>query len=123
MTNVTRVDVQAYAEWLSAQTGKRYRLPSESEWEYAARAGATGARYGPLDDIAWHGGNSGGSTRAVGEKRANAWGLHDMIGNAWEWTADWYGKYSTGALVNPTGPASGSDRVFRGGGWGRSQGL
>ena len=68
--------------------GTRYRLPTESEWEYAARAGTTGARYGELDKVAWYAGNSGGRLSPVGLLSANAWGLHDMLGNVWEWTAD-----------------------------------
>ncbi len=94
-----------------------YRLPTEAEWEYAVRAGTTGARYGELDAIAWHGGNSGNQTHPVKQKAANAWGLHDMMGNVSEWCGDWYGNYPTGSVTDPTGPSSGSDHVFRGGGW------
>jgi formylglycine-generating enzyme required for sulfatase activity len=94
-----------------------YRLPTEAEWEYAARAGTTGARYGELESIAWRSGNSGGETHPVSQKAANAWGLHDMMGNVWEWCSDWSGDYPTGSLTNPTGPSSGSDRAYRGGGW------
>jgi len=97
--------------------GWEWRLPTESEWEYAARAGTTGARYGELDAIAWHDGNSGSETHAVGGKQANAWGLYDMMGNVWEWCADWSGDYPTGNVTDPTGPSSGSFRVFRGGSW------
>ena len=79
------------------------RLPTEAEWEYAARAGSTGARYGDLDQIAWYSGNSGGKTHEVGQKQANAWGLFDMLGNVWQWTADWY--------------AQGQSRALRGGAW------
>ena len=93
-----------------------YRLPTEAEWEYAARAGTAGARYRELDAIAWHGGNSGSETHAVKQKTANIWGLHDMIGNVWEWCGDWYGDYPTGSVTDPTGPNSGSLRVIRGGG-------
>ena len=115
-------DVQGFVARLNereaaAGSAARYRLPTEAEWEYAARAGTTGARYGELDEIAWWSGNSGRTTHPVGEKRANAWGLHDMLGNVWEWTADWYGDYSSGAVTDPTGPSSGSYRVYRGGGW------
>jgi formylglycine-generating enzyme required for sulfatase activity len=98
--------------------GWEWRLPTEAEWEYAARAGTTGARHGELDTIAWHGGNSGSETHGVKGKEANAWGLHDMIGNVWEWCGDWYGDYPTGSVTDPTGPGSGSFRVLRGGSWG-----
>ncbi len=94
-----------------------YRLPTEAEWEYAARAGTTGARYGELDAIGWWWGNSGSKTHPVSQKAANAWGLHDMIGNVWEWCSDWYGDSPTGSETDPTGPSSGSFRVFRGGSW------
>jgi formylglycine-generating enzyme required for sulfatase activity len=94
-----------------------YRLPTEAEWEYAARAGTAGARYGKLDAIAWHGGNSESKTHAVKLKAANAWGLHDMMGNVWEWCGDWYGNYPTGSVTDPMGPSSRSNRVSRGGGW------
>jgi len=98
--------------------GWEWRLPTEAEWEYAARAGTTGARYGELNTIAWHIGNSGSQTHPVKQKIANAWGLYDMMGNVWEWCADWSGDYSTGSVTDPTGPSSGSGRVNRGGGWG-----
>ena len=94
-----------------------YRLPTEAEWEYAARAGSAGATYGGLDEIAWHDGNSERKPHAVGGKKANAWGLYDMIGNVWEWTFDWYGSFPRGSTTDPVGPPSGSNRVFRGGGW------
>jgi formylglycine-generating enzyme required for sulfatase activity len=94
-----------------------YRLPTEAEWEYAARAGTTAARHGELDAIAWYSGNSAVQTHPVKGKQANAWGLHDMLGNVWEWCEDWYGVYPTGSVTDPTGPGSGSFRVSRGGGW------
>jgi formylglycine-generating enzyme required for sulfatase activity len=97
--------------------GWEWRLPTEAEWEYAARAGTTGARHGELDAIAWHGGNSGNETHGVKGKQANAWGLYDMVGNVWEWCGDWYGDYPTGSVTDPTGPGSGSFRVSRGGSW------
>jgi formylglycine-generating enzyme required for sulfatase activity len=96
--------------------GWEWRLPTEAEWEYAVRAGTTGARYGDLDTIAWHGGNSGSETHRVSQKAANAWGLHDMIGNVWEWCSDWSGDYPNGSVTDPRGPSSGSYRVIRGGG-------
>ncbi len=94
-----------------------YRLPTEAEWEYAARAGTTGPRYGELSRVAWHSGNSGTKTHPVGKKQANAWGLHDMLGNVWEWTWDWFGNYSSGSSTDPVGASSGSGRVSRGCSW------
>lgn len=94
-----------------------YRLPTEAEWEYAARAGTTGPRYGELDAIGWHNGNSGSEIHPVKQKAANAWGLYDMMGNVDEWCGDWYGDYPTGSVTDPSGPNSGSFRVHRGGSW------
>ena len=94
------------------------RLPTEAEWEYAARAGTTGARYGDLDTIAWYDQNSGSKTHEVGQKEPNAWGLYDMLGNVWQWTGDWYAdKYQGGNETDPKGPASGQYRTLRGGSW------
>ena len=97
--------------------GWEWRLPTEAEWEYAARAGTTGARYGELDAIGWYDGNSGSETHAVKQKAENVWGLQDMMGDVWEWCSDWSGDYPTGSVTDPTGPNSGSDRVVRGGSW------
>ncbi|MFW6724486.1 formylglycine-generating enzyme family protein [Streptomyces sp. MAR4 CNY-716] len=91
-------------EWDTAADG--YRLPAEAEWEYACRAGTTGPRYGPLDEIAWYRGNSDERIHEVGGKQPNPWGLYDMLGNAWEWCWD---------LYDPE--VYGSYRVLRGGGW------
>jgi len=95
------------------------RLPTEAEWEYSARAGSTGARYGNLDDIAWYSGNSGRKANEVGQKQANALGLFDMLGNVWQWTADWYwyDDYQPEAQSDPSGPPGRALRVLRGGSW------
>ncbi|MEK7992965.1 MAG: SUMF1/EgtB/PvdO family nonheme iron enzyme [Planctomycetota bacterium] len=98
------------------------RLPTEAEWEYAARVASQEARYGELDKIAWYARNSGGQTQPVGQKQKNAWGLHDVLGNVWEWVSDWYQEdyYKTlpSPAVDPKGPLSGKMRVLRGGSWG-----
>ncbi|MBM3734408.1 MAG: formylglycine-generating enzyme family protein [Acidobacteria bacterium] len=93
------------------------RLPTEAEWEYAARAGDPRARYGELDAIAWYDKNSREMTHPVKGLMPNRFGLYDMLGNVWEWNADWYGEYQPGAQVDPKGPARGTDRVIRGGSW------
>lgn len=113
-------DAQSFVAKLNAQNdGFKYRLPTEAEWEYAARSGTTGDYAGNLDAMAWYGANSGNKTHEVGTKQANAWGLFDMHGNVWEWCQDWYGDsyYANSPSVNPTGATSGSYRVYRGGGW------
>jgi formylglycine-generating enzyme required for sulfatase activity len=94
-----------------------YRLPTEAEWEYAARAGEAASTYGPIDDIAWHEGNSGGAVNIVKQKKANAWGVYDMLGNVWEWCADWFEDLPFTPQVDPSGPTSGSTKVMRGGAW------
>ncbi len=94
-----------------------WRLPTEAEWEYACRAGTTTRRYGDVEEIAWYGENSGGTTHAVGQKKANAWGLYDTLGNVWEWCYDWLGGYTSDAAIDPTGAETGERRVVRGGGW------
>ena len=113
-------DAQAFIRELNEResgSGYEYRLPTEAEWEYAARAGTSGIRYGELDEIAWYSANSAEKTHPVGQKEENAWGLHDMLGNVWEWTGDWYGVYPSGPVTDPEGPDSGSNRVTRGGSW------
>ena len=93
------------------------RLPTEAEWEYACRAGTTGAYGGTgrLQDMGWYADNSACDTHRVGKKQPNAWGLYDMHGNVSEWCADWYGDYPKSAVENPKGPDSGRTRVERGG--------
>jgi formylglycine-generating enzyme required for sulfatase activity len=102
------------------------RLPTEAEWEWAARGGIAAERYGPLDQIAWYRGNSNGKTHAVGQKEPNPYGLYDMLGNLWEWVADWYAPYRqvrpccddlAEAAVDPKGPATAQYHVLRGGSW------
>jgi formylglycine-generating enzyme required for sulfatase activity len=94
-----------------------FRLPTEAEWEYAARAGTTGERYGLVDEIAWTIENSLGRPHSVGQKRPNPWGLYDTLGNVWEWVQDRYDDYPPGELLDPKGSGLGFFRVYRGGSW------
>jgi formylglycine-generating enzyme required for sulfatase activity len=120
IVNVGWDDAQAYCGWVGG------RLPTEAEWEYAARGGSTEARYGPLDEIAWYEHNSGRrkysgrQTHDVAQKRANGFGLYDMLGNVWEWVNDWYDRnyYQNSPSQDPAGPASGRAHIMRGGSWG-----
>jgi formylglycine-generating enzyme required for sulfatase activity len=113
IVNVTWDEASAYCSWAGG------RLPTEAEWEYAARGGSTEARYGNLDEIAWYDGNSGQQRREVARKRANGFGLYDLLGNVWEWVSDWYDEqyYQHSPSQDPSGPSSGQDRVLRGGSW------
>ena len=115
--------VNIFLPRLNKITGKTFRLPTEAEWEYAARGGnkSKGYKYSgsnTIDDVAWYTSNSSSKTHPVGTKQPNELGIYDMSGNVWEWCSDWYGSYSSSSQTNPTGPASGSYRVRRGGCWG-----
>ncbi len=117
-------DCQEFVRKLNVQTGQRFRLPTESEWEFAAKGGNQRHGYlysgsNDIDAVAWKSGNSRSMMHTVGTKIANELGLYDMSGNVWEWCQDWYApyNYSSSAKTNPTGPATGTERVRRGGSW------
>jgi formylglycine-generating enzyme required for sulfatase activity len=119
-------EVMEFISRLNAMTGKKFRLPSEAEWEYAARGGAKSKGYvysgsKKLNDVGWFKDNSGKEQRVdpfpAGKKKSNELGIYDMSGNIWEWCSDWYGAYSAVPQHDPSGAASGSFRVIRGGYW------
>ena len=115
-------DCQEFITKLNQLTGKNFRLPTEAEWEYAARGGnkSKGYKYSgsnSIGDVAWYINNNSSQTHVVKTKQANELGIYDMSGNVWEWCQDRYGSYSSSSQTNPTGPSSGSTRVFRGGSW------
>jgi len=129
--NVCWHDAAAFCGWLSKRTGQNIHLPTEAQWEYAARGGGRSRKYkysgsNSPEEVAWYDKNSGGKTHAGGQRQPNELGIYDMSGNVWEWCADWYDDdyYSRSPSRNPKGPSSGSYRVFRGGSWyGPSSGL
>jgi len=120
--HVSPEDAKQFCNWLSKLTRKKFRLPTEAEWEYAARGGNKSKNFiysggNNIDEVAWYGGNSGGRVHPVALKKGNELGLYDMSGNAWEWCSDWYSEsyYDTSSVKNPTGPKKGEEKICRGG--------
>ena len=115
-------DCQEFVNKLNQKTGRRFALPTEAQWEFAARGGNKSRGYeysgsNNIDDVAWYLDNCSEWIHPVGTKMANELGLYDMTGNVWEWCSDWYGDYSSSSQTDPVGPSTGSIRVHRGGGW------
>jgi len=123
--HVSWIDAMAFCRKLTERErtagrlpdGCTYTLPTEAQWEYAFRAGTTGAYVGEPETTAWYDRNSGATTHPVGEKKPNPWGFHDLAGNVLEWCYDWYGNYPGGAVFDPRGPERGYYRIARGGSW------
>ncbi len=109
-------DCQVFLRRLSKMTGKKFRLPTEAEWEYACRAGTTTPFAGKKsDDLGWYITNSDRKNHPVGSKKPNPWGIYDMHGNVWEWCQDFFGDYTADSVVDPVGPKTGDEYVYRGG--------
>ncbi len=128
LENVTRADVDAFIKRLNFLTCKNYRLPTEAEWEYAARGGKKSRHllYSGSSDanlVSWNNVNANGKSHIVGTKQANELGLNDLSGNVWEYCSDWYAPYSAELVVNPKGPANGTEFIVRGGSWAGSSWL
>lgn len=126
--NVSWKDCQKFIEKLNYLTGKRFRLPTEAEWEYAARGGSKSRGYlysgsSTIWTVAWYGDNSNGTSHNIGSKQSNELGLFDMSGNVWEWCQDYFAKYSSSLKTNPIGPSYGETYVVRGGGWYNKEGM
>ena len=125
VVNVSWNDSVAFVQKVNSRLGCSMRLPTEAEWEYACRAGTDGpyAGTGVLEEMGWCNAACEGeagrsrSSRPVGMKRPNAWGIYDMHGNVWEWCGDWYGAYPPGPVTDPVGPSEGRLRIRRGGSW------
>jgi sulfatase modifying factor 1 len=124
IVNVNFTDAADYCNWLSKVTGKNYRLPTEAEWEFAARGGTKSSNYlyagsDNFDEVGWNNSNAGDQAKAIGLKKPNELGLYDMSGNVMEWCKDWYNDsyYSVSPNINPQGAVSGSNLVLRGGSW------
>ena len=119
---VSWIDVQEFLVKLNELTGKSYRLPTEAEWEYAAKGGSKSRGFlysgkNNVNFVAWYSGNSGNKTNPVGQKEPNELGIYDMSGNVWEWVNDWFDYYTETPKDNPTGPDNGDGRIVKGGSW------
>jgi formylglycine-generating enzyme required for sulfatase activity len=122
IVNVNYNDALSYCHWLGENYGGEWHLPTEAQWEFAARGGNKSKNYkysgsDDLDESCWYKDNAEGKTQTVGSKKSNELGFYDMSGNIWEWCLDWYGPYEATSETNPNGPKSGSNRVLRGGSW------